>query len=75
MLENDLSPSIENKTIYLKDYAPPNYWIKHSVLDFQLAQTTKVTSTISVERNGEHNENLKLDGEKIQLESIALIRV
>ena len=72
MLENDLSPSMGNTTIYLRDYVSPPYKITNVKLDFQLGETTSVTSVLSIKRNGEHDEALVLDGEKIQLESIRL---
>ena len=70
MLENDVSPKIENTTIYLKDYQPPNYWIKQVRLDFVLDKTTVVTASCSVVRNGKHSQDLVLDGQKLKLKSV-----
>ncbi|MCL4155188.1 UNVERIFIED_CONTAM: hypothetical protein GTU68_008846, partial [Idotea baltica] len=56
--------------IYLKDYQPPNYWIKQVKLDFVLAETTTVTACCSVSRNGNHVEDMVLNGEKINLKSV-----
>ena len=74
MLENDLSPSMGNTTIYLRDYVSPPYKITNVKLDFQLGETTSVTSVLSIKRNGEHDEALVLDGEKIQLENKSILQ-
>ncbi|NND82580.1 MAG: aminopeptidase N [Gammaproteobacteria bacterium] len=72
MLENDLSPAVDN-TVYLRDYQPPAFVINKVALDFVLgAEHTEVTATLSVVRNGEHQDALRLDGEKMQLLSVAL---
>ena len=72
MLENDLSPSVENTTIYLKDYQPPNYLVDSVKLDFVLAEVTTVTASINFRRNGGHVAPLILDGEKMKLISVAV---
>ena len=72
MLESDQSPQMQNTTIYLKDYRPPNYWIKRVKLDFVLAETTTITASSTVKRNGEHSDDLILNGEKLNLKSVKI---
>lgn len=53
----------------LADYAPPQFWISSVELTFELnAQKTVVTSRMQIERNGEHEYPLVLDGEGIGLD-------
>ncbi|MBX2849523.1 MAG: aminopeptidase N [Acidiferrobacterales bacterium] len=72
MLENDVAPTLENTTIYLKDYQPPNYWITSVNLDFVLAETTTVTALSKVSRNGQHADDLVLNGEKLRLKHLKI---
>ena len=72
MLENDLSPKTQNTTVYLKDYQAPNYWIKQVKLDFVLAKTTMVTACCTIVRNGDHDNDLVLNGEKLNLKSVKI---
>ncbi|MFI9652849.1 aminopeptidase N [Guyparkeria halopsychrophila] len=59
--------------VRLADYRPPNYLIDHVDLTFELAaRGTRVESTLTVRRNGAHDEPLWLDGDELTLESIAL---
>ncbi len=63
------------KTIYLKDYTPPQYWIESVNLRFELGESeTRVVSEMEVRRNealdGAHI--LELDGEGLRLGSIFL---
>ncbi|MCG8426166.1 MAG: aminopeptidase N, partial [Chromatiales bacterium] len=62
-------------TIYLKDYQPPAYLIEQIDLTFQLGEEeTLVKSRLQVRRNsaGPASEDLRLDGEQLELLSIAL---
>jgi aminopeptidase N len=56
------------KTIFLKDYAQPAYWVRQVFLEFVLeSQATLVTSKLLIERNGAHQQPLVLDGEDVTL--------
>jgi len=71
MLENDLSPVASPKTVYLKDYQPPKFWIKQVRLNFDLGKnSTQVVAELDLIRNGDHTEALVLDGEKFTLLSL-----
>ena len=64
------------KTIYLKDYAPPQFLISETGLDIALHPSqTRVKATLSLRPNpnakGE-GQSLKLDGELLQLVRVAL---
>lgn len=74
MLEDiDLLPTEKPKTIYLKDYAVPDFLIPEIALKVELTdELAKIVSTLSVKRNGEHTKALILDGEKIKLLSLRL---
>lgn len=73
MLENDLSAPAMNTTIYLKDYQVPDFLISQVNLEFSLApENTRVTSKLKIERNGNHDRSLVLDGEKLTLLSVAI---
>ncbi|CAI8781906.1 aminopeptidase N [Methylocaldum szegediense] len=64
------------KTIYLKDYTPPDYLIDTVDLFFELdEENTRVTAKLRVRRNPEsprENPELELNGEELLLESIKL---
>lgn len=73
MLENDLSPAINQTTTYLSDYQAPAFNIKHVRLAFNLREkTTLVVAEFDVLRNGEHTEPLVLDGEKFTLLGLSI---
>ena len=73
MLENDLSPTASNTTIYLKDYQVPDFLIDSVKLNAQLGKTeTLITATLLIRRNGGHSKSLVLDGEKMQLVGLKL---
>ena len=57
----------------LEDYQAPAYWTKTVDLKFELnSKKTIVTSICQFERNGEDPADLRLDGEDIELVSIAI---
>ncbi|MCO5141555.1 MAG: aminopeptidase N [Oligoflexia bacterium] len=59
--------------IYLKDYRAPLFAIKSIDLVFDLFEDyTNVSSTLKVERIGEHKESLFLNGQSLELTSIKL---
>ncbi len=63
------------KTIYLKDYTPPKYWIDSINLHFELGEDqTRVVSEMEIRRNPDVNgpHILELDGEGLGLGSIVL---
>ena len=73
MLENDLTPVIADKTIYLKDYQAPDFLINSVKLNANLGKSrTVITSTLLIQRNGNHKKPLVLDGEKVKLQGIKL---
>ena len=64
------------RTIYLKDYAPPEFLVDDVQLYFDLAEEdTCVTSTLSLRRNPaseSHPGHLQLDGEELRLCSVKI---
>jgi aminopeptidase N, Escherichia coli type len=64
------------KTVYLKDYTPPEYLIDEIELTFELdAERTLVRSHLSLRRNPQcHSEcvTLELQGEELELLSVAV---
>lgn len=68
-----MSPHTQNQTIYLKDYRKPDFLIPEVSLHFELKQEqTVVTSIMRFQRDGASSAPLVLDGEKMQLLSVAL---
>jgi aminopeptidase N len=62
MLDMQMTP----QTIYLKDYTAPDYLIDHVALEFDLAPSqTRITSKLSLRRNGAHRRPLVLDGSDV----------
>jgi aminopeptidase N len=73
MLENDFAASAPASTIYLKDYQPSDFFIRRVNLDISLGESkTLVRSELEIERNGDHDRPLRLDGEKLVLLSLEL---
>jgi aminopeptidase N len=64
------------KTIYLKDYRPPNYLVDRIELRFELGEEgTEVTSRLSLRRNPDCEQAdppLQLDGEGLELLELVL---
>ena len=61
------------QTIRLADYRPPEYFVDHVDLTFELApRGTRVVSELTCRRNGDHDAPLWLDGDELELESVAL---
>ena len=53
------------------DYRPPDWLVPEIALDFALdAARTIVTATLTVERNGDHQRPLRLDGSELELLSL-----
>lgn len=65
-----------HKTVYLKDYRPPDYLIQTANLEFELDETrTMVRSTLIIFSNHDRREGIRplvLDGEDLILKSIRL---
>lgn len=58
---------------YREDYQPPHYWIETLDLDIQLHDSaTEVVAISRIRRNGEHSEDLVLDGEQLELLQVAV---
>jgi aminopeptidase N len=54
-----------------EDYQPPDWLVPEIRLDFDLgAERTLVRATLEVERNGEHERPLRLDGDELKLLSV-----
>ena len=61
------------QAIRLADYRPPAFLIDEVFLDFNLsANATRVKARLTVRRNGDHAEALRLNGEKLALKSVSL---
>ena len=59
--------------IRLSDYRPPAFLIDQAQLAFDLApDATRVKSKLEVRRNGNHAQALTLNGERLQLVSVAI---
>src|SRR4051812_8331672 len=64
-------PSPTHVAIRREDYRPPDWLVPEIRLDFDLGiERTRVRATLSVERNGEHDRALKLDGDAVKLLSV-----
>ena len=63
----------ESTLIYLKDYQPHPYRIKHSIIEFDLGlENTRVKSLHTVERQTSGNSPLILDCENLEIETIRI---
>ena len=66
-------PSPTHVAIRRDDYRPPDWLVPEISLDFDLGiETTRVRATLSVERNGEHDRPLRLDGDQLELVSVSV---
>ena len=62
-----------NKVTYLKDYKQPDYWVRHIDLTFELWEgETIVNARLQIEKNGQHDNPLVLDGEELELLEVKL---
>jgi len=67
----ETQPSTEHVAIRREDYRPPDWLVPEISLDFQLdADRTIVRGTLQVERNGDHDRPLRLDGDEIAALSV-----
>jgi aminopeptidase N len=54
-----------------EDYRPPDWLVPEISLEFELdPERTIVRAVLAVERNGDHREPLRLDGEELKLRSL-----
>ncbi len=61
------------KPIKLADYAPPAFLIDETELTFVLEPNhTRVKAKLTIRRNGEHDEPLRLNGERLKPVSVAV---
>src|SRR5881397_2578656 len=61
-------PSPTHVAVRREDYRPPDWLVPEIRLDFALdPQRTLVRATLSVQRNGDHERPLKLDGSELKL--------
>ncbi|MDM7957278.1 aminopeptidase N [Blastomonas sp.] len=57
------TPAIaEPQVIRRADYRPPDWWVRTVALEFDLdLSATQVSATLQIERNGDHDQPLRLD--------------
>ena len=61
-------PSPQHVTIRREDYRPPDWLVPEIRLDFDLdPERTRVRATLIVQRNGDHDRPLRLDGDELKL--------
>src|SRR3954464_15373242 len=67
--EAPLNPT--HVTVRREDYRPPDWLVPEIQLDFGLElNRTRVRATLAVERNGDHDRPLRLDGSELKLISV-----
>jgi aminopeptidase N len=60
-----------HSAIRREDYRPPDWLVPEIRLDFDLGtERTRVRAVLQVERNGEHDRPLRLDGDDLKLVSV-----
>jgi aminopeptidase N len=70
-----MAKSTQPHEIFLKNYTPSNYLIKHAFLHFDLhSECTIVKAILDLDRNpeGEESNTLVLDGEELQLRTVLI---
>jgi len=66
-------PAPTHSVVRREDYRPPDWLVPEISLDFDLGiGTTRVRATLSVERNGDHDRPLTLDGNQLELVSASV---
>jgi len=66
-------PSPTHVAIRREDYRPPDWLVPEIRLDFDLGiERTRVRATLAVERNGNHDRPLKLDGDELSALRVTL---
>ena len=67
----DAPPSPTHVSIRREDYRPPDWLVPEIRLEFDLdPERTRVRALLNVERNGEHDRPLRLDGDHLRLLSV-----
>src|SRR5687768_243845 len=65
-VEAPAAESPQHAVIRRQDYRPPDWLVPEVALDFDLdTDRTRVRARLQVERNGEHDRPLRLDGDGI----------
>jgi aminopeptidase N len=73
MLDAQNAVAVPPATIRREDYRPPDWLVPDITLEFELdPQRTIVRTRLQVERNGDHDEPLRLDGEGLKLLSVTV---
>jgi aminopeptidase N len=73
MLDAQNAVAAPPATIRREDYRPPDWLVPDISLEFELdPQRTIVRSRLQVERNGNHDEPLRLDGEGLKLLGVSV---
>jgi aminopeptidase N len=68
MLDSQSAPAAPPATVRREDYRPPDWRVPEIELDFDLDPArTLVRARLRVERNGDHGEALRLDGQGLRL--------
>ena len=63
---SEAPPAPTHVAIRREDYRPPDWLVPEIRLDFELdPERTRVRATLTVERNGDHDRPLRLDGDEI----------
>ena len=66
-------PSPQHVAVRREDYRPPDWLVPEIRLEFDLAaERTRVRATLKVERNGEHDRPLRLDGDDLKLQTVKI---
>src|SRR6185295_19036402 len=66
-------PAPTHVAIHREDYRPPDWLVPEIRLDFDLGiERTRVRATLAVERNGNHDRPLKLDGDELSALQVTL---
>jgi aminopeptidase N len=73
ILNPEAPTSPEHVAIHRKDYRPPDWLVPEVALDIDLdPDQTRVRSTLSVKRNGDHDRPLRLAGDGLKPLSVAV---
>ncbi len=73
MLETDLNAPTQDRTIYLRDYKAPDFFIPKVDLKAELGESkATITASLLIKRNGDHCLPLVLNGEKMTLLRVSI---
>ena len=66
-------PSPQHVAVRRENYRPPDWLVPEIRLEFDLGtECTRVRAVLNVERNGEHDRPLRLDGDELKLLSVKI---